>query len=238
MFSLLVRRDGLIDPPAMSEVDAHCHILPGIDDGAESEEMAVAIAHLLRALGVSTVVATPHVISDVYPNTSERIRKVADETRAMLAKRGVPIEVVAAAEYYVERDLLVRIDRGDVLCFGEERYVLFEAAVEREPMLLHEVVFQLKSAGYTPLLAHAERYRWLQGDLDAVDGLRRMGARFQVNHPSFHLPKTSNRGEMARWLYLKGFADCFGTDIHRATAYDRALASRGDRRLFERLNAR
>jgi protein-tyrosine phosphatase len=238
MFSLLVRRDGLIEPPAMSEVDAHCHILPGIDDGSPNEKTSIAIANLLLELGVKTVVATPHVISDIYQTTSEQILESVRKISRLFKKIGLPIKVIPGAEYYVERKFIDRIEKDDLLSWSDEKYVLFESPVTREPMLLEEVVFKLKSSGYTPVLAHAERYRWLQQDLARIDQLKRLGIRFQVNHPSFHLPKISRSGELARLLYIKGYVDLFGTDIHRATSYDQALASRGDIRLFARLNSR
>ncbi len=223
----------------MSEVDAHCHILPGIDDGARDKKTSIAIANLLLELGVRKVVATPHVISDIYPNSSERIVEAVEALRDLFREVDLPLEIIPGAEYYVEKELLQRIERGDLLSWGEERYVLFESPAERESMILEEVVFNLKSAGYTPLLAHPERYRFLQTDLKRVEELKRLGTRFQVNHPSFHLPRISRSGELARLLYIKGYVDCFGTDIHRATVTDHTLASRGDnRRLFARLNSR
>ncbi len=225
MFSLLIRRDGLIDPPPMGETDAHCHILPGIDDGPADDLGALAIARLLCDMGVRRVVATPHVISDVYPNSSDRIRGAVEKLRRLIGESGLAIEVVAGAEYYAENELLSRVDRGDLLAFGAERYVLFESPVERQPMVLEEIAFALVSAGYTPLLAHVERYEFLRRDPDAVARLREIGVRFQVNHPSFHLPKTSRRGEMARWLYIKGLVDVLGTDMHRATPWDRPSRS-------------
>jgi protein-tyrosine phosphatase len=238
MFSLLIRRDGLIEPPKMTEVDSHCHILPGLDDGADSEQTSIAIAHLLLELGVRKVVATPHVISDIYPNTTAAILEAVDKTRRLFEAERLPLDIEAGAEYYVETDLLNRIDNNDIIFFGEERYVMFESPLSQKPMLLEEVVFSLKSAGYTPVLAHAERYRFLQGNNGEIETLRRMGLKFQVNHPSFHLPRTSTKGEMARRLYIKGMVDLFGTDIHKATSDDQALASRGDKRLFARLNSR
>lgn len=219
MFSLLVRRDGLIDPPELGELDAHCHILPGIDDGPNDERGTLAIARLLIEMGVRRVVATPHVISDVFPNTSATILKMVRQVRELLVASGLDLDIVAGAEYYAEPELLGRISRGDLLCFGDARYVLFEAPVERAPMLLEEAVFSLKSSGYTPLLAHAERYRFLQESDETVKRLRSLGARFQVNHPSFLLPKTSRRGEMARRLYIKGLVDMLGTDMHRAASF-------------------
>jgi protein-tyrosine phosphatase len=219
MFSLLVRRDGLIDPPDLGDFDAHCHILPGIDDGPPDARGTLAIARLLIEMGVRTVVATPHVISDVYPNSTAAIRAAVADARRLLRDSGLDLTLLAGAEYYAEPELLDRVAGDDLICFGEERHVLFEAPVEQAPMLLEEAVFSLKSAGYTPLLAHAERYRFLQSDEEAVRRLRQLGARFQVNHPSFLLPKTSRRGEMARWLYIKGLVDVLGTDMHRAATF-------------------
>jgi protein-tyrosine phosphatase len=229
MFSLMVRRDGLIDPPAMGEIDCHCHILPGIDDGPRTERDALAIARLLIEMGVRRVVATPHVIADVYPNTTDRILEGVESMRRLLRSSGLAIDVLPGAEYYVEIELLRRIERDDLLAFGEERYVLFESPVDHPPRMLEDVAFGLCSAGYTPLLAHVERYRFLQKDEERIRHLRRLGVRFQVNHPSFLLPRTSHRGEMARWLYVKGFVDQLGTDMHRATPWT-LPASQGERR--------
>lgn len=219
MFSLLVRRDGLIDPPPLGDTDVHCHILPGIDDGPQNERGSLAIARLLLEMGINRVVATPHIISDIYPTKTSTILEAVDKMRTLLSNSGLDLDVVPGAEYYVEGELLDRVERGDVLSFGEERYVLFESPVESKPMILEEIIFSMKSAGYTPLLAHVERYRYLQKDLKQIDHLRRIGAKFQVNHPSFMLPKTSRRGEMARWLYVKGHVDLLGTDMHRATPW-------------------
>jgi protein-tyrosine phosphatase len=229
MFSLLIRRDGLIDPPPMVETDAHCHIIPGIDDGPKDDLGALAMARLLCDMGVRNVVATPHVISDIYPNPTARIVGAVEKLQRLFSQSGLAIDVSAGAEYYAEGELLDRIERRDLLAFGEQKYVLFESPVERQPMILEEIAFCLRSAGYTPLLAHVERYRFLQGDLGAVARLRQIGVRFQVNHPSFHLPKTSRRGEMARLLYIKGLVDVLGTDMHRATPWDRPSRSAEER---------
>lgn len=238
MFSLFMRRDGLIDPPAFGEVDSHCHVLAGLDDGAPDERTSLAIARVLLEMGVRTVVATPHVMSDAYPNTSERIVDACETLRRALAAHDLPLEIMPGAEYYVEKDLLRRIEIGDVLCFGPQRHVLFEAPVEREPLLLDDVVFHLRSAGYTPVLAHVERYRYLHDNPGRIAQLKQLGVKFQVNHPSFYLPKTSRRGEAARRLYIKGLVDLFGTDMHRATAEDVQLLAQGDRLFFTRMAGR
>ena len=229
MFSLLVRRDGLIEPPSMGETDVHCHILPGIDDGPSNERGSLAIARLLIEMGIKNVVATPHVISDLYPNSTEAILDKVEAMRRLLVDSGLNLNIMAGAEYYAEGFLLDRIAANDLLAFGDEKYVLFESPVESQPMVLEEIAFSLQSAGYTPLLAHVERYRYLQSNHDQVVHLKQMGIHFQVNHPSFMLPRTSRRGEMARRLYIKGMVDFLGTDMHRAT-YDVQPSRQAQRR--------
>jgi tyrosine-protein phosphatase YwqE len=83
--------------------------------------------------------------------------------------------------------------------------------------MLNELIFALKSFGYSPLLAHVERYHFLQDDFKLAIELKRLGVSFQVNHPSFMLPATSRRGNLARLLYKKGMIDVLGSDMHRAT---------------------
>lgn len=221
MFSLFVRRDGLIDPPAIGEFDGHCHILPEIDDGPSTVEDAIKIAQILVEMGIKTVAATPHVISDVYPNTKKTILYATQKIQTALTKNNIALTVVPAAEYYAEYAFLELIEQHDILYFGPNKYVLFELPVEQPPMILENIIFQLKSAGYTPLLAHAERYRFLQKSPALVEKLKSLGVHFQINHPSFMLPKTSVRGEMARKLYVKGYVDVLGTDMHRATPLHR-----------------
>jgi len=191
MFSLFVRRGGLIEPPIMNEIDAHCHILPGIDDGSPSNETSIAIANLLIELGVKTVVATPHVINDIYPNSTKKILDAVASLKKLFHKKSIPLNIIPGAEYYVEKGFLDKIEKGDILSWGKERYVLFETPMEREPLLLEEVIFSLKTAGYTPVLAHPEQYRFLQGNPELQTHLRQLGTKFQVNHPSFHLPKST-----------------------------------------------
>lgn len=234
MFSLFVRRDGLIDPPAVGEFDAHCHLLPGIDDGPKDERGTLAMARLLIEMGIKTVVATPHVISDVYPNTTDGILRATEKLRQLLRDSGLTIDVLAGAEYYAENSLIKQIEAKDVLCFTEKKYVLFESPVERAPMVLEDLVYTLKSNGYTPLLAHAERYKFLQTDDGLVSHLRNLGVHFQLNHPSFLLPKTSRRGEMARKLYIKGMVDMLGTDMHRATPWLQSNAGLAKKGLLRR----
>lgn len=219
MFSLFIRRDGLISPPNLGPIDYHCHILPDIDDGPRDTRGSLAIANLLMELGVQKICCTPHVISDLYPNTTEKIITRVAELQKVLDDAHIPLKLQPSAEYYAEPAFLTRIEQDDILCTGENRYVLFESPAEQPPRFLKDIIFALQLKGYTPLLAHVERYYFIQKDYKFARELKRLGVAFQVNHPSFLLPKTSQRGNCARWLYKKGFVDVLGSDIHRAAGF-------------------
>jgi tyrosine-protein phosphatase YwqE len=190
-----------------------------MDDGPKDERGSLAIANLLLELGVQKIFCTPHVISDLYPNTTDKIVQRVKEFQTTLTDAQIPLELIPGAEYYAEPDFLSRIEKGDILSTGEKRYVLFESPAEHPPRFLKDIVFALQLKGYTPLLAHVERYYFIQNDVKFAKELKRLGVAFQVNHPSFLLPKTSQRGNCARWLYKKGFVDVLGSDIHRAAGF-------------------
>jgi hypothetical protein len=140
MFSLFIRRDGLIDPPPMGGTDAHCHVLPGIDDGPKDEHGSLAIARLLCEMGVHTVVATPHVISDVYPNSTDRIVGAVDKLRRLLSASGLGIEVVAGAEYYAEPELVARAEKMLIARVGHYGLEWLEEASRSSSPDLREVI--------------------------------------------------------------------------------------------------
>lgn len=207
-------------PPAGPTVelrarDCHCHVLPGVDDGSRDLAESRAMLQLLRAAGVRRVIATPHVFPARFPNEPEALRPRFEALLAAVAD--IPIELELGAEHYLDETLSDRIAGRRVLSFGPERYVLFEAlASGPTPVDLMRTVQSLADRGYTPLLAHVERYAWLRGpDRDELAAdLRAAGCRFQVNGTADagHGP----RAAALPWLRQHGWIDEVGSDLHRA----------------------
>ena len=109
------------------QVDMHSHLLAGIDDGVATETQAQEVLEDFRALGYKKIVTTPHIMGDFYKNTPEIIKKKLSDLKSHLAKNNIEIEVEAAAEYYLDEYFLKLLQEKEMLlCFGKQKYLLFE----------------------------------------------------------------------------------------------------------------
>jgi tyrosine-protein phosphatase YwqE len=198
----------------LPETDLHSHLIPGIDDGAKTMEEAIKLILGLKALGYKKLITTPHIMSHRFPNSAETILRGLDALRRELERRDIDIAVEAAAEYYVDEHFLELLERGEILTFGTD-YLLFELSYIAAPANLEALLFTLQSRGYRPVLAHPERYTYLQGRFDRYVALKEAGALFQLNGVSLaghYANKTVQT--TARKLSERGMIDFVGSDTH------------------------
>lgn len=195
-------------------VDVHSHILPHLDDGASNVDQSITIIRGLQALGYKKIIATPHVMSGFYNNSYEDILQSLHLLRSILKRNNIPIEIEASAEYYLEDNLFRSIERGEILSFGnQKKYLLFEASFIAKPSYLVESARRIQEAGYTPVLAHPERYISLN-NIDTLTRLLFNGILFQVNIGSLTGYYSKQAQEMAEMLVKKNMVAFFGTNCH------------------------
>lgn len=187
--------------------DRHTHILPGVDDGVQTIEDALKILSYYELLGVRHLWCTPHVMEN-YPNPTEQLKARFDELCE--AYSGV-ITLHLAAEYMLDTVFGQRLKDRDLLTM-EDDVLLVEVSVMSEPYDLTGMLRDIMSAGYRPLLAHPERYRFLQ-EKD-LDRLHEMGVLFQLNLGSVtgYYGKTAKA--KAEYLLSKGWYKTAGSDCH------------------------
>jgi protein-tyrosine phosphatase len=162
-------------------IDIHSHLLPGLDDGVQSFEQAEEIILRFQKLGYKKLITTPHVMSDFFRNTSEGIRARLIELNQWLAAKNISVEVQAAAEYYLDEELQRKINANEPLLTFGNNYVLFETNFITEPLNLKEFIFLASTKGYRLVLAHPERYIYLQNDFSKAEDLLGRGLLFQLN---------------------------------------------------------
>lgn len=188
--------------------DSHSHILFGVDDGIRTLDGSLEALSYMESIGVTEIWCTPHIMEDV-PNTTDRLKARFDELKA--AYKG-SVKLRLAAEYMLDNLYELRLSERDLLTM-EEDSVLVETSTWTPPVNFYDVLQETLSAGYRPVLAHPERYRYLRED--GYARLKNMGVRFQMNLPSL----VSFYGETARgkaqWLLEKGYYDKLGSDCHR-----------------------
>lgn len=148
-------------------MDLHCHVLPGIDDGAKSLADTEALARRLLEEGIDTVACTSHIQADLYPNTRENLLPLVASTQAHLDAQGIGLKLVAGAEVRLDLDSC----RPETwLTIGDMgRYMLVELP-PGIPLVesLEAQLFQIQRAGITPIIAHPERQAVLQKDPDVL----------------------------------------------------------------------
>jgi tyrosine-protein phosphatase YwqE len=199
--------------------DMHSHVIPGIDDGASSLDDSLDMLRAMSELGFQKVITTPHVMRDGFPNTPEGIKAGLERVRREAQEHAISIELEAAAEYYLDEAFLTSIESGLLFFGGQPKFVLFETSYVSKPMSLNNAVFKMQTHGYTPVLAHPERYQYWWGKSDALEEmeeLRNRGVKFQVNISSFAGRHGKASQVLAKQLVKSGMVDFLGTDMHKA----------------------
>jgi len=195
-------------------VDVHSHLIPGIDDGVSSMEESLEILRSMSKMGYQKAITTPHVMSDFYPNTTEDIRTRVKRLQVEVDAAGIDMEVDAAAEYYLDEHLMQMLEeKKELLTFGD-RYLLFETSFLNEPAYLREGIFQIISNGMKPVLAHPERYIYVQNRPDMLEDLRDRGLLLQINTISLSGYYSKGARKLAELLIDEKAVSFLGTDCH------------------------
>lgn len=207
---ILLKDSGIFD----GFIDWHSHILPGVDDGVQTMAEALKILCLYEKLGVKTVWFTPHIMEDI-PNTTAHLRDRFAELQAAYTGN---VELHLAAENMLDNLFEERLENNDLLPLGKNGdHLLVETSYFNPPMGLGNILLRIKAKGYHPVLAHPERYVYMEKK--DYQQLKNMGVKFQLNLPSLlgiygRIPKTK-----AEWLVKNHIYHLFGTDIHGASQF-------------------
>jgi protein-tyrosine phosphatase len=157
-------------------VDLHCHWIPGVDDGVESLDDAVALLRSLAGLGFSRVVATPHMRPGLFDNTARDLRAAFERTQAQLEPLGPLPERALASEHFFDDIVFRRLLAGDGLPYPGDAAVLLEFYDGGFPPRVEQLFSQLRERGFTPVIAHPERYRAIWDRPSLLDRLLDSGA--------------------------------------------------------------
>jgi len=212
MFSFFKKKKHFETAPCL-KVDLHSHLIPGIDDGAQNMEESLALLHALQEIGYEKVITTPHIMLDAYRNNREIIMNGLNDLRAAAKEDGITLTIEAAAEYYLDDGFLDLLAEGNMLTFTEQ-HLLFETSYVAKPIQLEEMIFEIGSAGYTPVMAHPERYRYVKDPQKEYGRLKDLGVMFQVNLNSFGGHYGQSAYEKAQYLNQNGMIDLLGSDTH------------------------
>ncbi len=194
-------------------VDLHSHFIPGIDDGSQSMEESLSLLKGMESLGYEKVITTPHIMIDVYRNTPQIIKEGLVSLREAAKAEGIKLEIEAAAEYYLDEGFYDHLHSGEVMSING-KYLLFETSYVNKPLQIEEMIFEISAAGYIPLMAHPERYRYVSDPLKEYGRFKELGVLFQLDLNSLGGHYGKDAKKKAEILSENGMINFLGSDVH------------------------
>ncbi len=206
----------MVDPSNVAHyIDLHCHLLPGLDDGAPDLASSLEMLDALAELGFREVCATPHQRNGLFIPSAEAIDQAEAQLQPEATARHPEVRLRRGAENYWDEVFIERLRNHAVPCYDGQRSFLFEVNPALLPPHLEEALFEIRLGGQLPVMAHPERYLAVQRDLHFGEVLARQAA-LVVDLEA--VAGSQNRAETktARRLLEEGFATAVASDMHGA----------------------
>lgn len=216
IFNIFSRRPKRLSTPVDLGIlgcDIHSHLVPNIDDGSKSIDDSINMISQLHAMGYKKIITSPHIMGDAYRNTPETILGGLAHVKTALAENNIPVEISAAAEYYLDADFEKKLDNEKLLTFGKN-YLLFEVSYMNPPDNLYHIIFKMQLQGYKPVLAHPERYNFWHSEFDKYEGFIDKGVLLQLNINSLTGYYSIPTKKIAEQMIDKNMLSFLGTDCH------------------------
>ena len=195
-------------------IDLHCHILPGIDDGATDLSVSIEMAKSFVADGVAVVACTPHILPGLYANSGPQIRAATAKLQQTLHNEGIALRLITGADNHITPNFVAELRSGHLLSLADTRYVLVEPPHHVVPPRMEDLFFNLLVAGYVPILTHPERLSWIESHYPMIERLVHAGVWMQLTAGSL----AGTFGRRAKYwserMLDEGCVHILATDAH------------------------
>ena len=236
MFDFLFRKKKY-EPIPIFEVlgtDMHCHLVPKVDDGSKCIEESVECMKALASVGYKKMILTPHFQTPRFENDEDDIVRRYEEMKRQAADMGVEIDICGiGGEYRIDSGFAKRLENPCFLQIGG-KYVLVEFSLHQQMMGCDEMIFDMQMKGYEVILAHPERYPYLNVGGSRMEQLKNQGVFFQVNVLSLGGFYGEEAKRRAIEMVEGGLVEFLGTDTHNSM-YAQALIDLTHNRKVEKL---
>ena len=212
--------------------DMHNHILFSIDDGSKDIETSIAMLKNAQESGMDEMILTPHYITNSKYNANNKKKKeLLKELEKRCEQEGINIKLHLGNEVWADEGLPELIKKGEIHTLNNSRYLLIEFPLHNEDKRAQQIIFELVSHNYVPIIAHPERYDYLKKDPDKVYDYIRLGALLQGNYLSLFGKYGNGAKKTLKYYIKKGYISFFGSDIHRST--DDFKCERFEKKLYK-----
>lgn len=192
--------------------DIHCHILPGVDDGAKNMDIALGLIEKEIEAGVETIILTPHFRKEMFEPEMEDIWNAYDEL--VYETQHKNIRLYLGCEFHANMEMIETLDKGLRPTLANSRYVLTEFSTNSTKAFIKERADALLTSGYRPIIAHIERYRALRKDFDLIADLIEIGCEMQVNADAVIGKNGLGAQRFCKKLMQEDMLHYIGSDAH------------------------
>jgi protein-tyrosine phosphatase len=196
------------------KTDLHSHILPGLDDGSPDIETSLQLIKGLYDLGVRRLVATPHIIGDIFRNNEKTISTALQRTQIACEEAEIGVTITAAAEYMLDDYFLGLLRTNTPLMTIHDNVILTEVSYTLPNDKIEQISFTLQTSGYKAILAHPERYSYLHRKPNEYYRLKELGFMLQLNALSLTGYYGNEVTKAAKFLLAHELIDIVSSDLH------------------------
>jgi protein-tyrosine phosphatase len=195
-------------------MDIHCHILPGIDDGARDMETSLEMLRIAERDGINKIIATPHFYRNYYEVPYEEVIRKTMELNSTAEEHGINVKVIPGQEIFLDKYTLELYKRGIIGGLNNSRYMLLELPMDQIPTYALEIIYELKLLGVMPIIAHPERYLPVIKNPAVLNDFIEEECFFQINAGSIKGLFGRKIQSTAKRLVINGICDFVGSDAH------------------------
>ena len=195
--------------------DIHSHIIFNVDDGSYSIDESIALIKKLKSVGFNNLIMTPHYIegSNFVCENDEKLEKL-EILREKVKEENIDINLYLGNEIFISDYIIDGIKNNKIYTLNNSKYLLFEIPFHNQILGLTDIIYEMKVAGYIPILAHPERYTYFQDNYHLVDELKKEGLLFQCNFSSILGGYGDRAKKLIKYMLKNKYVDYLGTDIH------------------------
>lgn len=197
-------------------VDVHCHMIPGVDDGSRSMQETLQMLKIAERQGTTHVIVTPHFKNGHHNASPKKVEGLLNDIRAEAEEAGINISLYQGNEVFYYDEMCEELDTGKISTINGTGYVLVEFLPTDTFVYIRNALDNIISEGYTPILAHVERYSCMLDNTDNVSELRQLGVSIQTNASSITGDTGKDIKKYVHKLLKDKLIDYVGTDSHRA----------------------
>ena len=203
-------------------IDFHTHILPNIDDGARNIEETLYLIQEAQKVGFEAIIATSHYMEGYYETDVSGRELWINAIYQKLQKENLDIKLYLGNEIYLSDNIISLLEEGQASTINDTSYVLFEMPLNIEPLNLYHVVYEMMQNKLVPILAHPERYTFVQQDPELIYDLIEKGVLMQANYASILGYYGSKAQIMVKKFLENNMIHFLGSDVHKPnTIYPR-----------------